>query len=70
MTGTKDILAIFSSGDKLSLSAEDLDTANLWIDENKDRLSLVHFGETAVHYRNGEISAQYLSTRQQVLEQI
>lgn len=70
MTGTHDILAVFQTGLTMSLSAEDLDHVNEWIQDNKNQLRLVHFGRTAINYRGGEIAGTYQCTREQVRDQI
>lgn len=70
MTGTTDILCVLNGGSALRLSAENLDHANQWIDENKDQLRLIHFGRTAVNYREGKVVASLEMDRAQVLESI
>ncbi len=70
MKGTQDILCVFGNGHKMSLSASDLDHANRWIEDNRDKLRMVHFGETAISYRDGRIVAQLHIPREQCLESI
>lgn len=70
MKGTQDILAVFSNGSTMSLSAENLDYANQWVQENRDQLRLIHFGRTAVNYRGGKVVASLEMDRAHVLESI
>jgi len=62
--GTSDFLFVFYNGERLKMKAED-DSVNEWLDDNRDRVRLMHVGETCTMFEKGVILDKFRVTREE-----